>query len=227
MAKIITVSNRKGGVAKTTSCVPLGCGLALKGKNVLLVDMDPKGHIAPALGLEQGSGLFDLLAGGASLRDIQRMARPNLKLVPGNPRTGTTQTVLLSESAGDDALKDTLIRYRNGYMDYIILDTAPSVGRLQEMALMPVGCFWAAWYLPLSWVRGCLELGLQLKWRKHGPSEDHLDLGVVCGEGQRFGSDASYPDRTCLDSDTLRRRESAIHLSPKGGTFSGGPCSSR
>jgi len=78
MAKIITVCNRKGGVAKTTTCVTLGHGLALKGKKVLLVDVDPQGHIAPALGLEQGPGLFDLLVGGAGLRDIQRQARPNI-----------------------------------------------------------------------------------------------------------------------------------------------------
>ena len=51
MSKIITVGNRKGGVAKTTTVVTLGHGLALKGKNVLLVDVDPQGHVAPALGL--------------------------------------------------------------------------------------------------------------------------------------------------------------------------------
>ena len=52
MSKVITVSNRKGGVGKTTTAVSLGHGLALKGKPVLLVDVDPQGHIAPALGLE-------------------------------------------------------------------------------------------------------------------------------------------------------------------------------
>ena len=63
MTKVITVSNRKGGVGKTTTAVSLGHGLALKGKSVLLVDVDPQGHIAPALGLEQEPGLFDLLVG--------------------------------------------------------------------------------------------------------------------------------------------------------------------
>lgn len=136
MAKIITIANRKGGVAKTTTTVSLGHGLALKGKTVLLVDVDPQGHVAPALGLEQTPGLFDLLVSGASLRNVVRLARPGLWVVPGNARTATAQTVVLAERARDDTLAKALRGQVNGTPDYIILDTAPSVGRLQEMALL-------------------------------------------------------------------------------------------
>ncbi len=135
MSKVITVSNRKGGVAKTTTTITLGHGLALKGKNVLLVDVDPQGHVAPALGLEQEPGLFDLLVAGASLRNVTRQARPNLWVVPGNPRTNTAQTVMIAEGTDDNALAQAIKGPVNGGLDYIILDTAPSVGRLQEMAL--------------------------------------------------------------------------------------------
>ena len=132
---VITVSNRKGGVGKTTTAVNLGHGLALKGKSVLLVDVDPQGHIAPALGLEQELGLFDLLVGGRPLRETIRKARPDLWVLPGNPRTATVQTVLIAEGAGDDTLKQAIRGNVNGGLDFVILDTAPSVGRLQEMAL--------------------------------------------------------------------------------------------
>jgi chromosome partitioning protein len=138
MTKVITVSNRKGGVAKTTTVITLGHGLALKGKNVLLVDVDPQGHVAPALGLEQEPGLFDLLVAGAILRNVTRQARPGLWVVPGNQRTSTAQTVMIAERAADGALLKALRGNVNGGLDYIVLDTAPSVGRLQEMAL------WAA-----------------------------------------------------------------------------------
>jgi chromosome partitioning protein len=134
-SKIITVSNRKGGVAKTTTVITLGHGLALKGKSVLLVDVDPQGHVAPALGMEQEPGIFDLLVGRASLRNVTRQARPGLWLVPGNQRTNTAQTVMIAERAEDNALANVLKGSVNGGPDYIILDTAPSVGRLQEMAL--------------------------------------------------------------------------------------------
>jgi len=136
MTKVITVSNRKGGVAKTTTVITLGHGLALKGKSVLLVDVDPQGHVGPALGLEQEPGLFDLLVARASLRNVTRQARPGLWVVPGNARTNTAQTVLVAERADDRALARALVGQVNGgALDYIILDTAPSVGRLQELAL--------------------------------------------------------------------------------------------
>jgi chromosome partitioning protein len=50
MTTVLTVANRKGGVAKTTASVNLAHGLALEGKTVMLVDTDPQGHVAPALG---------------------------------------------------------------------------------------------------------------------------------------------------------------------------------
>jgi chromosome partitioning protein len=106
-----------------------------EGKSVLLVDVDPQGHVAPALGLTQEPGLFDLLVAGASLRDVARQARPNLWVVPGNPRTATAQTVMVAEGSGSDTLAKAIKRPVDGGPDYIILDTAPSVGRLQEMAL--------------------------------------------------------------------------------------------
>ena len=50
MCKVITVSNQKGGTAKTTSCVNLGIGLASAGKKVLLIDTDPQGSLSISLG---------------------------------------------------------------------------------------------------------------------------------------------------------------------------------
>ena len=135
MSKVITVSNRKGGVGKTTTAVSLGHGLALKGKSVLLVDLDPQGHIAPALGLEQEPGLLDLLVSGRPLRETIRRARENLWIVPGNQRTATAETMLIYEKAEPDTLRTALVGNVSGGPEYIIFDTAPSVGRLQEFAL--------------------------------------------------------------------------------------------
>ena len=91
MTKIITVSNRKGGVAKTTTAVSLGHGLALRGKQILLVDTDPQGHVASALGLEQEPGLFDLLVARASLRNVTQEARPRLSKPGFNTRRNLIQ----------------------------------------------------------------------------------------------------------------------------------------
>ena len=62
MCKVITVSNQKGGTAKTTSCVNLGIGLASNGKRVLLIDADPQGSLSISLGYQEPDSFENTLA---------------------------------------------------------------------------------------------------------------------------------------------------------------------
>jgi len=143
--KTICVANQKGGVGKTTTAVNLAHGLATKGKRVLLVDCDPQGQVATFLGLRQESGLFDLLVGGRPLADVVRSAdtdhldRAGLRVIPGDKRTATAQIVLAAEGFNLACLSDALKRAK---VDYVVFDTSPSVGLLQEAAL-----FAADWLL--------------------------------------------------------------------------------
>ncbi|MEA3340314.1 MAG: ParA family protein, partial [Chloroflexota bacterium] len=135
------IANQKGGVGKTTSAVTLAHGLALKHYSVLVVDLDPQGQCASHLGMAQESGVFNLLVmhnPRPPLRDVVRATgRESLYLLPGNKRTASAQTLLTIEGYDKTALAHTLgePRFNSGRLHYVVLDTAPSAGGLQEMAL--------------------------------------------------------------------------------------------
>jgi chromosome partitioning protein len=128
----VAVANQKGGVGKTTTAVTLAAGLALQGSRVLLVDTDPQGQAASFLGMRQESALFDLLVSRRPLADVTRTARPNLAIIPGDKRTATAQIVLTTEGFNLAALQQATAA---ADVDFIIYDTSPSVGSLQEAAL--------------------------------------------------------------------------------------------
>jgi chromosome partitioning protein len=134
---IITVANQKGGVGKTTTAVHLAHGLVLKGHKVLLVDLDPQGQCATILGLKQEPGAFNLLVSELPYNEVIRLTdRPNLYVILGDRKTGTAQTVL-SVQRSPIAYTNNKLRVpaQQDGIRYIILDTSPSVGELQEQAL--------------------------------------------------------------------------------------------
>ncbi|MGC8947482.1 MAG: ParA family protein [Anaerolineae bacterium] len=133
---IVAIANQKGGVGKTTTAVTLAHGLALRGYNVLLVDLDPQGQCTAYLGLAPGSGAFNLLIGSGLSQVIQATGRDQLWLVPGDKRTSSAQTLLVAEGYDKGFLLSILDGYRDlPKLHFIVLDTAPSVGGIQEMAL--------------------------------------------------------------------------------------------
>lgn len=132
----IAIANQKGGVGKTTTAVTLAHGLALKDYNTLLVDLDPQGQCASHLGLDQEDGVFNLLVNHPPLRDVVRTTgRPSLWILPGSKRSKTAEGMMLVERAGVGTLAKVLAGKINGGLHYLVLDTAPSAGGLQENAL--------------------------------------------------------------------------------------------
>lgn len=133
----IAVANQKGGVGKTTTAVTLAHGLALKNYTALIVDLDPQGQCASHLGIDQSDGVFDLLVNDPPLRDVVKTTgRPGLWLLPGSKKTKTAEGVMLLEHRGVDTLAAILAGRVNGErLHFLILDTAPSAGGLQENAL--------------------------------------------------------------------------------------------
>jgi chromosome partitioning protein len=135
MTKIITISNQKGGVGKTTTAVNIADKLARSGKRTLIVDFDPQGQCSTALGVASENGVFNLMVTGSSPSQwVRKTGREGLEIIPGNRSTATAQIVLNAENRPITAVQDALKPLYKDY-DYIIFDTAPSVGGLQERAV--------------------------------------------------------------------------------------------
>jgi chromosome partitioning protein len=140
--KVICIANQKGGVGKTTTAVSLAHGLALKGKQVLLIDLDPQGQSATALGRSPEPGVFYLLTMGTSPQEttfvqswVRSSGREGLYLYPGDQQTMAAQTVLNAQNQPVSSIRTSISRFFKEGLHYIIFDTAPSVGGIQERAV--------------------------------------------------------------------------------------------
>jgi len=150
--RIITIANQKGGVAKTTTGVNLAHGLARKGAEVLIVDLDPQAQCSTLLGVGQEPGILNLLVARRPHKELVRFTgRERLWLIPGSKDTAVVQVVLSAQRAPISILRDTLDPLLKNGLDYIVIDTAPSVGDLQAMALwaadrvlVPTACDYAS-----------------------------------------------------------------------------------
>jgi len=138
MGRIIAISNQKGGVGKTTSCINLAASLAVIGKTVLLIDFDPQGNATSGLGLvpiECKKNIYYALIGKAPIKDqIVPTAISRLKLIPANVDLSGAEVELVGAIAREMKLKSIVAPLREEY-DYIIIDCPPSLSLLTINAL--------------------------------------------------------------------------------------------
>lgn len=134
----IAVINQHGGVGKTTTTVNLGHALALKGHRVLLLDMDPQGDMAAALGIFRPPrrGMDEVLLEGASLADMMISTRELIDLVPAGQRLGELEGQEAIPESGN--LLKQAINNQELPVDYIIVDCPPSAGLLVVNSILAV-----------------------------------------------------------------------------------------
>ncbi len=136
----IAVANQKGGVAKTTTAITLGHAMSEMGKRVLLVDMDPQGHLAEGFGMPSEDidlEMSAVLNGDAQITDIIHNIRPNLDLAPSNIRLSAVEAKLFLKHRREDKLKNALRAVEDRYQ-VILIDCPPSLGLLTVNALSAV-----------------------------------------------------------------------------------------
>ncbi|PJZ27161.1 chromosome partitioning protein ParA [Leptospira hartskeerlii] len=138
MGKIVSISNQKGGVGKTTTSINLAANLAAIGKKVLIVDFDPQGNSGSGLGFEINTlqnTSYELLIGESSAAEcIKRTDIENLHIIPSNINLSGAEADLLGEENREYRLKEAIGHLRTEY-DYILIDCPPSLGVLTINAL--------------------------------------------------------------------------------------------
>lgn len=156
MGKIISLVNQKGGVGKTTTSINLSASLALLGKKILLIDLDPQGNATTGVGVNKGDieySVYDLLRGTSEIEEVIRKTDfKNLDILPSTIQLAGIDIEFIEKSKSDPTfkrayqLRDKLDKIKEKY-DYIIIDCPPSLGNITTNALtasnsclIPVQC---------------------------------------------------------------------------------------
>ena len=138
MAKIIAVTNQKGGVGKTTSCVNLGASLVATKQRVLLVDLDPQGNATMGSGVEKNNlrySVLDVLTERADVNQVIQLKTPaGYDLLPANSDLTAAEVELIDAKNKEARLRTALSALQNRY-DYIVIDCPPSLNMLTVNAL--------------------------------------------------------------------------------------------
>ncbi len=145
---ILSVSNQKGGVGKTTSAINISAGLALKDKKVLLLDLDPQGNATSGLNVEKDNmGIYDVMINGEDIENvIMKTQVKNLELIPSNIDLSGATVEMVALKNRESLLKNALLKIKDRY-DYIIIDCPPSLDLLtvnaftaSDKVIVPIQC---------------------------------------------------------------------------------------
>lgn len=148
MSKIIAVTNQKGGVGKTTTCINLVCALTRLGKKVLLCDTDPQGNSTSGMGISKADSspnVYDMLIKGVPAQDA--IVRTDFgDVIPSNKNLTGAGIELVSVPHREYVLKNALQQIKEQY-DYIFIDSPPSLEMLTlgalcaaDTILVPIQC---------------------------------------------------------------------------------------
>jgi chromosome partitioning protein len=180
MGKIISVANQKGGVGKTTTAINLSASIALSGKKVLLIDMDPQANASSGLGIEpETQGIYELLLGDANQHEVICSTEiETLKIIPSRVGLTGAEIELVNKESRETILKSALNGVRENF-EFVVIDCPPSLGLLtlnalavSSSVLIPMQCEYYA-------LQGLSHLLKTLKLVKKSINPDLIVEGIL------------------------------------------------
>ena len=136
--RILAITNQKGGVGKTTTCVNLAASLAATKRRVLLIDLDPQGNATMGCGIDKESCVatsYHVLLAQKSIMEVKVTAnKANFDVVPANRDLAGAEVELVNEFARETRLKKALAEVNESY-DYILIDCPPALNLITVNAL--------------------------------------------------------------------------------------------
>ncbi|MFY4729915.1 ParA family protein [Nitrospira sp. BLG_2] len=150
MGRVIAVANQKGGVAKTTTAINLSSAIALEGRSILLMDMDPQGNATSGLGIDPQSvknTMYSCLLKTSTIQESSlETSVPGLTLLPANADLAGAEVELVNVEGRENHLRSIIGEVREKY-EFIFLDCPPALGILTinaltaaDSVLIPVQC---------------------------------------------------------------------------------------
>ena len=150
MGKIISVSNQKGGVGKTTTSLSLAASLGVLEKKVLLIDADPQGNASSGIGISKDDyekSSYDILLNQCKIEEsIIQTKSPNLDIIPANIDLVAVEIELIDANKREYMLSNMLDKIKKIY-DFIIIDCPPSLGLItinaltsSDSVIIPIQC---------------------------------------------------------------------------------------
>lgn len=151
MGKAIAIFNQKGGVGKTTTNINLAACLALKGKKILIIDIDPQGNTTSGIGIDKRNlhvSIYDILINDTlhPREAIFPTCVKNMDIIPSSVKLSGAEIELVEMEAREKRLKKIIDAVKQGY-DYVFIDCPPSLGLLTinsltavDSVLIPIQC---------------------------------------------------------------------------------------
>lgn len=138
MGKIIAFANQKGGVGKTTTCINLASYIAVMGKKVLVLDLDPQGNATSGLGIDKTEDLktvYDLISGDIGIDEVIKPTLiEDLDILPSTVDLAGAELEMVEMPQREKIIKGILDPIRDRY-DFIMIDCPPSLGLITVNAL--------------------------------------------------------------------------------------------